>query len=177
MCTYWGAPLLFWPGGCNIVKPCNCGDLKRRILNKPTIVGLVFLAGIGLYFYNQNRSAGFLEYIVKRVQLNWSGLSPILTVNIGIQNPSNTSFVVSGLAGTLYANGEPISNVSSFAEVSIPAKTEAVYPLDCRLSLIGVASDIVKIFSGGGIAQTLKFDGTVNANGVALPITLNFTIG
>lgn len=146
-------------------------------MTKPTIIAIIVLAGVGLAFYNQQRSAGFLEYVVKKVGLAFAGAAPILNVEIGIQNPSNTSFVVSAIAGTLYANGEPLSNVSSFAEVSIPAKTQAVYPLNFRLSLIGVVSDIVKIFSSGGIAQQLEFKGTVNANGAAIPINLKFQIG
>lgn len=175
--TYWGAALHFQFDWGNIVEPYSCCDLKRSPLNKPTVIGIIILAGFGLAFYNQQRSAGFLEYVVKNVGLSFPGATPILNVEIGIQNPSNTSFVVSAIAGTLYANGEPLSNISSFAEVNIPAKTQAIYPLDFRLSLLGIVSDIVKIFSSGGIAQQLEFKGTVNANGAAFPINLKFQIG
>jgi LEA14-like dessication related protein len=146
-------------------------------MNKPTIIGLSFLALLGLYFFNQQRDAGYLEYVVKRVDLNWAGASPIFTVSLGIQNPSNTTFTVESIAGTLYSNGDPLGNISAFDKIVIPPNDETVYPLNFRLSLIGVASDIIKIFTGGGTSQQIEFDGVVNANGIAVPLKFKYVIG
>lgn len=104
-------------------------------------------------------------------------MTPVFVLNVAIQNPSNTSFTITSLAGNLYANDEYVGNVSSFVTATVGPSKEIVYPLNIVLSLLGATSDLVKIFSGGGVTQMILFEGTVNANGIAADITLKKSIG
>jgi LEA14-like dessication related protein len=102
---------------------------------------------------------------------------PILTLGLAIQNPSNTPFRVKSIVGTLTSNGIPLANVSAYDDKVIAASSETVYPLKFRLSLIGIATDIVKIFTGGGIAQQIEFKGGVNVNNSLQELEFKYTIG
>lgn len=105
------------------------------------------------------------------------GFTPILRVNIGIQNPSNQQFVVRSIVGQLQANGENIGNVSTFQATVINPNSEAILPVYVRLNPIGIVTDIIALIQGGGgISQTIRLKGTANVNNTLAPIDVTYKI-
>lgn len=149
----------------------------KRNMSSTTILGLTAAGLLAFYFFNQSRTLGYLNYYIQGVDLGFTGITPVLRINLGIQNPSNDSFQVKSIVGNLYANNSLIGNVSAFGTLNIPAASSVVYPLYIRMSLMGVVSDIVKIFEGGGITQQIEFDGAVNVNNITAPLTFKYSIG
>lgn len=146
-------------------------------MNTSTIIALTFAGGLALYFFNKSRSAGFLNFYLKNAELKFSGITPILTLGLAIQNPSNSSFTIKSVVGNLYSNSYLIGNVSAYGEKIVAPASEQIYPLEVRLSLIGVVSDLVKVFTGGGIAQQVEFDGAINVDNLTQPLDFKYTIG
>ena len=146
-------------------------------MNKPLVIGISLIALVGFYFYNQARTLGYLNYYVKTVDLSFDNNTPVLRLGLGIQNPSKQSFTVNAIVGNLYADGSLIGNVSAYGPIEIPPANEVLFPLNIRMSLTGIASDIVRIFSGGGVSKTVEFTGTVNVNNITSPIEFKYTIG
>jgi hypothetical protein len=145
---------------------------------KRTKILLFSAIGIAaIWAWSQARAAGFLNTAAKSVSLAFDGLTPVLTLNLLIQNPSNSTFLVKAVSGNLYSKGELIGNVSNFTQITVGPASQVEYPLYIRLSLLGVVTDIVKLFSGGGLQQQIEFKGVVNANDTTFPIDFKYVIG
>jgi LEA14-like dessication related protein len=149
---------------------------KFNILENNKIL-LVAGAALAYWFYTKKQAIGLLNYYIANVGLSFDGFTPILRLNIGIQNPSNASFVIKDFVGNLVANGNNIGTMSSFVPLDVPAASQVVYPIYVRLNLIGIVSDIVNLIQNkSGIAQDIELTGFVNASGVVAPIDLKYKL-
>jgi hypothetical protein len=141
---------------------------------------LLLIGGAVLVYllYLQKQAIGLLTYAISSVNVTFSGLNPVLQVNILIENVTNESFTISAMVGTLTSNGTVLGSLSSFTPITIPPVSQVNYPANITLQLIGLASDIVTLIQkGSGNSQTINFAGSVNANGVVAPFSLNYKIG
>lgn len=138
---------------------------------------LVAGAGLAYWYFTQKKAISLLNYYVHGVDVDFDGLSPIMEIDIGIQNPSNTSFYIRDFIGNITANGFTIGNMSSFIPKEVPAASQVIYPVRVRLNLIGIVEDIVKLIQAkSGISQTIVVNGFVNASGIVAPINLSYKI-
>ena len=149
-----------------------------------TIVAITAIGFIGLYFFNKARTAGFLNYKINRVSISFSGITPVLRFDVGIDNPSGNSFTIKSMTGTLYGNNVELGTVTSYNTVVVTPNSASVYPLYIKLSILGVVdtavgiiSDIVATFNGNGRAQQVEFDGAANVDNLTVPINFKYTIG
>lgn len=142
---------------------------------------ILIIAAIGAgawYLMQQKKALEILNYFIASVGLTFSGVQPILTLHIGVQNVSNASFTVNSFVGTLTANGNTLGTASSFIPVLISANSQTTFPVQIRLNLIGITSDIVNIINGqSGMQQTVNLKGYVNASGLVAPVDLTYKIG
>lgn len=141
-------------------------------------VALVLGGVIGLYFFNQARAAGALVLFPGNITgLQFDGATPVVTVTLLVQNPTNTSFVFRSFAASAYSNDTLVGNVSNFTPVAVGPNSEGIMPLTIRLLLITAANDVISIIQTKHVKRTLKLEGTINANGVPVPVTLNYEMG
>lgn len=161
----------------------NCKSLiivltKANTLKiKPSAILLPVAALVGLSLYAQQRASGFLNYYISSIALAFDGMTPILRLNIAIQNPSNQQFVVRSMVGTVLANDTPIGNISSFQTVVINPNSQQILPVYIRLKVLSIVTDIITLIqNGSGISQTITVTGNVNANNIVAPVNLSYKI-
>jgi LEA14-like dessication related protein len=144
-------------------------------INKLLIIG----AAVAAYFlYVQKQAIGLLNYVIGSVALSFNGLTPVLKINVLIQNVSNQSFTVTSFVGNVNVAGSSIGSMSSFTEVVIPPASQVTYPVYATLNLLGAVSDLVNLIqSGSGTSTTITLKGFVNANGIVAPVSLDYKIG
>lgn len=136
-------------------------------------VGLLIALGL----FAQKRASGFLSYYIKSLALAFDGMTPVVKVNLVIQNPSNEQFVVRSLVATLFANGEAVGNVSAFTTITVNPNSQQILPVYVRLNTLSIVSDIVTLFqNNSGIQMTLNLKGVVNANSIVAPIDVSYKI-
>lgn len=136
------------------------------------------LAVAAYFVYTQKKAIGLLNYYIKNVGLSFDGSTPLLLLNIGIQNPSNAQFVVNDFVGNISANGNNVGTIYSFTKLIVPPASQVVYPVIVRMNLISIVSDIINVIqTGSGISQNIVLTGVVNASGIVAPVTLNYKIG
>jgi hypothetical protein len=152
-------------------------DPLRSSMNTTTILGLSALAAIGLYFVRLKGTVSNLNFYVYGAGLTFDGIVPVLHLDVAIQNPDENSFVIKSIAGQLSSNGYPIGNVSAFTQATVPPLGQIVYPIYIRLSLISIVSDIVHVFTGGGVQQKVEFNGTTRIDNLTAPLSFEYTIG
>lgn len=153
-------------------------------------MNLVFpaaLVAIGLYLSRSKDStpvtspptgaAKDLHAEIANIGFGWEGLTPILKLNIYIQNASNASFVVRAMSGVILVNGKNYGEASSFGDKQIPPQTEIEYPLQLRLSVGQVYNDLKAIIEKNtGYQAVIQVDGKLNIDGVYYPMQLTHAI-
>ena len=141
-------------------------------------VALVIGGLVGLYFLNQAHSADSLVFFPDNITgLGFEGANPVVTATLLVQNPTNTAFTFQSLAATATSDGLVVGNVSNFTPVAIAPNSEGVMPLTIRLLLITAANDVIDAIQNRNIKKKLKIEGTVNTNGYAVPLSLEYEIG
>lgn len=143
------------------------------------IEALLLLGGFAmLYFGNKARAAGNLTFFPNRItSMAFEGINPVATLELLVQNTSNTNFTLYSLSGNVLVQSTLVGNVSYFSPVNIPGNSQAVVPLTIRLLSISLVDDIITTFQTGQFAKDMVFEGAVNANGVQVPLHLVFKIG
>lgn len=105
------------------------------------------------------------------------GLTPVMTLGLAIQNTSNQSFTLQSLAGEVYANKYLIGNVGTFSAQTIHPNSETVIYIDCRLSLLGIVTDILNAIRNKTFSQTIELESTANIDNLQVPIDLSYKFG
>jgi len=143
-------------------------------------VGLLVALGVvgGLYFFNLYRAAGNLVMFPGNIiDFYFDGATPVLRVNLIVQNTNNVSFTVASIAATVSANGSMIGIVSNFTPVVIPGNSQAAIPLTLTLQPIALVNSIIGIVTGGAGQQDIVIKGSLNADGIQAPIDLTYKLG
>lgn len=129
------------------------------------------------YYLSTKKAIGTLNYFIAGVGLGFDGMTPILSIKMGIQNPSNAQFTINSFVGNISANGQDVGTLSAFNPIVIPASSQVFYTLYVRMNLVGIVADIVNLLEQkSGIAQTINLKGYVNASGIVAPVDLNYKI-
>jgi hypothetical protein len=127
--------------------------------------------------FNKASAAGSLNFYPSGARsLRFDGITPVITIGIAIQNPSNQYYSINSFVGNVSANGYLIGNVSSFGKMVVRPNAQTVYPITVRLSLLGVVNDIVNAIQGSGIQQQLDLSATANVNNFLVPVKLKYQL-
>jgi len=139
---------------------------------------LVLAAGAGLYFWNLSKAAANLIYFPGNITgFRLDGISPVVYVDLIIQNTNNVSFTINSLAGNVFSDSTVIGNIANFTPVEEAGNSQTSVPLTLVLQPIAIVGDIIAIFTGGVGKRNLQVHGTVNANGIQEGFDLNYNIG
>lgn len=140
----------------------------------------LFVGG-ALLAYNAFTKANALQtlnFYPKGVSgISFEGVTPIIKLNLAIQNTSNQQMVIRSLAGNLFANGFLIGNVSSYNVLAIRPNAESIFSITVRLSLLGVVQDIIDAIKGNGFSQEIEFQARANVDRYNIPINIKYSIG
>jgi len=141
----------------------------------------ILLAGgaalVTYFLLAKKQAVNILNYYVKGISINFDGFTPVLTINLAIQNVSNQSFTIKSLTGLLYNNGKEIGNINSFDVLEVPPVSEVYYKINVRLNLISVVSDLISVIQQkSGATQNLSINAWINAGGLITPININYSL-
>ena len=134
---------------------------------------LLLLKG-GSVIYNASRLNFYVAKLVPRLQ----GITPVIDIYIGVQNPTNGTFTIQSAAGKVYVNENYLGDLSSFSLTSVKPNAQTFFVCTLRMSLVGLASEVYNAISEGlsTVTFNLKFNGTVNVNYVPVPVALGYRI-
>jgi LEA14-like dessication related protein len=129
--------------------------------------------------FNKSRARGMLNFYPAGLKdIKFSGVTPIATLGIVVQNPSSQYFTIRSLSGNLFANNILIGNVSNFGTTIIPANAQIVYYVNIRLSILGIVNEVIRSFKKeSGFTQNLELQGYANVNNWPVPLRLQYKVG
>lgn len=119
-------------------------------------------------------AADRLKFVFQKISAEFKdALSLQINVDIAIQNPTSTSFVIKSFAGDLFVNNYYIGNVSNFTATQIQGNTQTTYRVAIQVSTLSLPAPVISIlqnFTG----LTAKLDGTINVDDLGVPLTLEY---
>jgi LEA14-like dessication related protein len=136
-------------------------------------VALLLLKG-GSVIYNASRLNFYIAKLVPRLQ----GITPVIDIYVGVQNPTGGTFTVQSVAGKVYVNENYLGDLSSFTLTTVKPNQQTFFVATLRMSLIGLASEVYNAITEGlsTVTFNMKFNGTVNVNSVPVPVALGYRI-
>lgn len=139
------------------------------------IIAALLIAGV---YFTKASAAKNLKFFISSVSAEMQGATPVIVLQVMIQNPTNEAYQINALVGNLSTNsGYLIGNVSGFQPVPVAAQSQQLYNVNVRVNLIGTALDIFNLVSNGqGLTQIVRFDGAINVSGVVVPVELDYKI-
>ena len=161
---------------CVDIVAYYCGN-NLLLKLKPAYILLPVAAFIAISLFAQKTAAGFLNYLIKSVAISFEGITPVLKIDVMVQNPSNQQFVIRSISGDALANDQVIGTFSMFQQVIISPNSQIALPVIVRLNPLAIVSDLVTlILRGSGISQVIKLKGYVNANNIVAPLELSYKV-
>ncbi len=143
---------------------------------------LVTTAFVAFLVFSKRQAIGLLNYFISGIAIAMDGTTPVMRVEVAIQNPTNEDFQIRSFVGNLFAidalgQSHTIGNVSAFGSIWVRSASQAIYPVYVRLNIGAIVSDIVNaIMQGSGPGHTIILDGTVNASGIVAPIRVDYKL-
>jgi len=128
--------------------------------------------------FQKASAAGTLNFYPDSIKnIGFDGITPVATLGIMVQNPTGQRYQVRSLVAKLIANGFEIGNVSSFTPTYIAPNSQSVYLVNVRLSVLGVVTDIINAFNGGGFRHEVQFKGWANVDNFVIPLNMTYVVG
>jgi len=102
-------------------------------------------------------------------------------MGLGAQNTSNQSFTIYSIAGNAYSKEGSdlvyVGNISAFQPQVISPNSESILRVNIKLSLIGVANEIIEAVQYGDFTKTIVIKATANIDQQQIPINQTLNIG
>lgn len=133
---------------------------------------------IAYNLFSKQKASGTLNfYPTKVTNLGFDGVTPVATLGLAAQNPSNQRFTIRAITGNVSSNGYLIGNISQFVNQVIEPTASSVIYIDIRLSLLSVVNDLITAFQTNNFSQDMIFKGWVNVDGFLQPLEIKYKVG
>jgi LEA14-like dessication related protein len=135
-------------------------------------------AVVAYSLFRKSAALGRLNFYPEVVRdLQFDGITPVITVGLAAQNTSNQNFDVKSLAGNVYSNSYLVGNVSLFQAVTIPANQQVLLLVNMRMSLLGIVDDIINAIQTGNTTQKLDLEAYANVDDLQIPVNISYKVG
>lgn len=114
--------------------------------------------------------------MLRSVRVGGGLFSPVLNIDLAVQNPTNSRVTFKSITGSLSVNDEFLANVSAFGDQVIQPNSETILKLQARPSAAGVFSSVRELLTTPVGDLTANFTGSANIDGINYPINETKTI-
>lgn len=132
---------------------------------------ILLAAAVGFYFWRKAGAAKNLKVYFAGLNLaKGSGLIPNIFAVFRLVNPTNSSLQITSIAGDIFLNGKLVAGFSQVEKFEILPNSESAYKIKITPSGFTVALSVIDLIKSKGKNLTASFNGTINADGINLPI-------
>jgi hypothetical protein len=131
------------------------------------------IAAVGYFIYRKSNFAKSLVFRLSDVKPDGSLKDPKVIISIVVTNPTNQTANVKAVAGTLFLDDKEISVVNTTTAQAILPQTDSILRVVAKPQIIGIArllKDLLYKSKRSKIKETFHFVGSINVDGVLLPI-------
>lgn len=143
------------------------------------ILAIIGVAAIGLFILNKLVNRVISAISVDRVGLSFGALTAAgldITVPITIKNNSDLTIPIDSFRGQLIYGAQEIAPVFINVPVSIKSHESSTLKVESRINFVDVARDVLDLINSKQYLNNLRLVGTLQYEGVGLPIDQVITI-
>lgn len=129
-----------------------------------------------LYFIARYQFSQKANFLLRSIRPSGSILSPTVTIEITVQNPTNQRVNLKSLSGSVFVNDKYLANVASFGDQIIDPNSESVLKLTARPTGLGVFQSVKELLTQPIGSIQARFSGTANVDGINVPIEQTKTL-
>lgn len=146
-------------------------------MKKATLLYVGAAAAILLYLLSKKSAATNLKVYFQSVSLKKAkGLVlPTVLATFRVVNPTSSPLTITSIAGDILLNNNFFSSLSQTQSMIVPAQSESLYTVNVKTPALNALYSIVKLFTKKQ-KITVGFEGTVNSDGLLLPISETVTL-
>lgn len=140
------------------------------------------LAATGAYILYElvrsSNAAGNLLFASDRIiSFGFQNLTPVFKIGLRVQNTSNNDFVINSFAANIIADNYTIGNASFWTQQTIARNSQVILAIDFRLGTFDLVNRIIQAFQTKDFSFDIIMQGTVNVNGLQVPLNLKYKVG
>ena len=129
-----------------------------------------------LYFLSRYKFSQKANFLLRSVRVGGGLFSPIINIDLAVQNPTNSRVTFKSISGSLSVNDQFLANVSAFGDQVINPNSETILKLQARPSATGIFSSVRELLSAPMGELTVNFTGSANLDGITYPINETKTV-
>ncbi len=142
-------------------------------------IAVIALIVTGVFVISSISAAGTadrLDYVIDDVKFRIVSVWHLTTsIVINIQNPTSNTLTVNSLVGDVYVNGDYLGNVSSFTKTEIVGNNQTPYTVALDSNIFSLSTELQSLISNFH-GLTLQLKGTINAQGLTIPVDLQYKV-
>jgi LEA14-like dessication related protein len=140
-------------------------------MKKTTLLYIGIGAAILLYLLSKKTAAKNLKVYFQSIALKKAtGLVfPTVQAVFRVVNPTSSPLTITSIAGDLLLNDKFFSSLSQTETVIIAPNSETLYTINIKTPVFSAIQTIIALFRDKKKVKVV-FDGTVNSDGLLLPI-------
>ena len=150
-------------------QPINLRICQKTIRLKKTIFWIVGGAA-ALYFLARYSFGKKANFILQSVKPGGTVFSPLVTIKLLVQNPTNQRVTIKSIVGSIYVADKFLAYISSYGDQVIEGNAESVLTLTARPTAFGVFQSLKQLVSQPIGQIEIRFSGTANVDGINVPI-------
>ena len=146
-------------------------------MKKATILYLGAAAAILLYLLSKKSAATNLKVYFQSISVKKAkGLVlPTILATFRVINPTSSPLTITSIAGDIFLNDNFFSSLSQTQSMTVPGQSESLYTVNIKTPALNALYSIVKLFTKK-LKMKVSFEGTVNSDGLLLPLSQSVTL-
>lgn len=117
-----------------------------------------------------------LSFKVRNLRYDITNPSPLLFLDIGINNPTGRTISVKSVSGTVSVDQENVARVFQDDPVKIIPFNETVFTIPFTIDIANAISKIIDIIQNGTSMTVVRFIGSVNLEGFLFPVNVSYQL-
>lgn len=136
---------------------------------------LLYVGGAIIAYKALQYSKAHDKQVAKNLQIKIAGVhadKDAIVMDFNVLNPNSQSLSFKSLVGSLMSNGVKIADLKMFGDYVVQGNSELKIPVQA----VPKVALIQQLFSQLQVGKAnMSFNGVVNVNNAAIPLTLNYT--
>jgi len=127
-------------------------------------------AVIGFYLFTKANAGKKVAISFQSIKFGGSLINPKIIISLLLQNPTNQSFNINSIVGSVFLNDKFVGEINTFKKVVLTGNATGVIDVNLKLGLLQSFTTVKNIIKNKGLKTVVaRVQGNANVDGLVLP--------
>jgi len=134
-------------------------------------------AVVAFYLFTKANAGKKVAISFQSLKFGGDLLSPKIIISLLLQNPTNQSFNINSIVGSVFLNDKFVGEINTFKKVVLTGNATGVIDVNLKLGLLQSFTTVKNIIKNKGLKTVVaRVQGNANVDGLVLPFNENISI-